>query len=211
MARPKPESIEQEKFKAGAELKRRVVEAASRLFAEEGYENVSVRRIAQLAGCSQMAMYRHFPDKASLITHVCVELYSNQTVRNNQRVAHIASPLKRLLSAAHQSIEMALKTPHHYRLAFLTPLPVEDARRIRAEVAKPAIDFFRQCLREVLPPSTPSAIVEVRVRQCFACLHGTIVLLITYPQNYGATRKAALQEFDDMLKRIVVGERRDME
>lgn len=194
---------EQDKFKAGAELKRRVVEAASRLFAEEGYESVSVRRIAQLAGCSQMAMYRHFPDKASLITHVCVELYSNQTIRNNHQVAHIASPLKRLLTAAHLSIEMAVRNPHHYRLAFLTPLPMDDARRIRAEIARPAIDFFRQSLREALPPSTPAEVVEVRVHQCFACLHGMIVLLITYPQNYGLTHKKALKEFDEMFTRIV--------
>jgi AcrR family transcriptional regulator len=192
-----------DKFKAGAELRKRVVEAASRMFAAEGYESVSVRRIAQLAGCSQMAMYRHFPDKASLITHVCVELYSNQTVRNNQQVAHIASPLKRLLTAGHLSIEMAVKNPHHYRLAFLTPLPVEDARRIRAEVAKPAIDFFRQSLREALPASTPPEVLEARLHQCFACLHGTIVLLITYPQNYGLTHKKALQEFDEMFTRIV--------
>lgn len=203
MARAKRELEEQDRFKAGTELKRRVVEAASRLFAEEGYENVSVRRIAQLAGCSQMAMYRHFPDKASLITHVCVELYSNQTVRNNQSVAHINSPIKRLVEAARQSIEMAVRNPHHYRLAFLTPLPDVDARRIRAEVAKPAIDFFRQNLREVLPPSTPQRVIEERLRQCFACLHGTIVLLITYPQNYGATRSTALREFEEMLRRIV--------
>lgn len=202
----KPQRIKSEvatKLKYGAELKRRIVEAASQLFAKEGYQSVSARRIAQLAGCSQMAMYRHFPDKASLITYVCVELYSSQTVRNNETVAHIASPQQRLIMAAKQSIELALKNPHHYRLAFLTPLPDVDARRIRAEVAKPAIEFFRKNLCEVLPRSTPSEVVEAKMRQCFAALHGTIVLLITYPQSYGTTRKVSLQEFEEMLRRII--------
>ncbi len=200
---PQKQKLEQQsKFKAGAELKARIVEAASRLFAEKGYENFSVRRIAKLAGCSQMAMYRHFPDKASLITHVCVELYVNQTLRINQRVAHIASPLERMMEMGRQSIEMAVKNPHHYRLAFLTPLPGMGACRIRDEVSKPAIDFFRQSLREILPKSTPPEAVEAKLRQCFACLHGTIMLLITYPHNYGATRQAALREFEEMLHLI---------
>jgi AcrR family transcriptional regulator len=190
------------KFKAGAELKARVVEAASRLFSEEGYENVSVRHIAELAGCSQMAMYRHFPDKASLITHVCVELYVNQTTRVNQKLGHIASPMARLVEAGRQSIEMAVKNPHHYRLAFLTPMPDADSRKIRTEVAKPAIEFFRQNLREILPKQTPQELLEEKLRQCFASLHGAIVLLITYPHNYGVTRQSAIQDFEAMLHRI---------
>jgi len=190
------------KFKAGAELKARVVEAASRLFAEEGYENVSVRRIAELAGCSQMAMYRHFPDKASLITHLCVELYVSQTTRINQKLNHIASPIARLVEAGRQSIEMAVKNPHHYRLAFLTPMPDADSSKIRTEVARPAIEFFRQNLRVILPKSTSPELLEEKLRQCLASLHGVIVLLITYPHNYGVTRQSAVQDFEAMLRLI---------
>jgi AcrR family transcriptional regulator len=202
MARKKQEFEQPPKFKAGAELKARVVEAASRLFAEQGYENVSVRRIAELAGCSQMAMYRHFPDKASLITHVCVELYVSQTTRVNQKLGHIASPMARLVEAGRQSIEMAVKNPHHYRLAFLTQMPDADSRKIRTEVARPAIEFFRQNLREILPKSASPEVIEEKLRQCFASLHGAIVLLITYPHNYGATRQSAIRDFEAMLHRI---------
>jgi AcrR family transcriptional regulator len=202
VARQKQEFVQPSKFKAGAELKARVVEAASRLFAEDGYENVSVRHIAELAGCSQMAMYRHFPDKASLITHVCVELYVSQTTRVNQKLGHIASPMERLIEAGRQSIEMAVKNPHHYRLAFLTPMPDSESRKIRTEVAKPAINFFRQNLREILPKPTPPELLEEKLRQCFAILHGAILLLITYPHNYGVTRQSAIRDFEAMLRCI---------
>lgn len=194
---------QQEKFKAGAELRRRVILAASRLFAEEGYENVSVRHIAQLAGCSQMAMYRHFPDKASLLTHVCIALYREQTLRDRRKVVQITSPLQRLIEIGRQSIETALKNPHHYRLAFLTPLPDADAQRIRAEVARPAMALIRQNLRDALPRAMSEAELDTRLRQLLACLHGTIVQLITYPHNYKASRRTALADFEQMLRRLV--------
>jgi AcrR family transcriptional regulator len=191
--------------KAGTDLKDRIVEAASLLFAEEGYQNVSARRIADKAGCSQMAMYRHFPDKASLITHLCVDLYDRQTMRINEKLGHILSPEERLIEAAGQMIELAAENPHYYRLAFLTPLPDANAARMRAEVAKPAIEFFRGQLRALLPPETPRALLEEKMRECFACMHGLIVMLISYPATYGITRHSARRDFANALRRIVHG------
>ncbi len=50
-------------------MRERIIETASRIFIDEGYENVSMRRVAQEAGCSQMAMYRHFANKEALTQH----------------------------------------------------------------------------------------------------------------------------------------------
>jgi AcrR family transcriptional regulator len=197
------DSIQKTKFKAGAELKARVVEAASRLFAEEGYQNVSIRRIAQAAGCSQMAMYRHFPDKASLITHLCVELYNDHTMRRNQKLGNLPTPEMRLVEAARQMIELAVKNPNHYRLAFLTPLPDANSAEIRTEIAKPAIEFFRKNLCEILPCGTASGVIEEKLRQSFACLHGLIMMLITYPKVYKITKVDAFHAFEKSLRQII--------
>jgi AraC-like DNA-binding protein len=50
------------KAKPSLDLRSRIIDAAGKLFAEHGYQSVSMRRVADLAGCSQMAMYRHFKD-----------------------------------------------------------------------------------------------------------------------------------------------------
>ena len=189
--------------KVNGDLKSRIVEAASRMFAAEGYENVSARRIADAAGCSQMAMYRHFPDKASLITHLCVDLYNRQTMRINEKLDHLEDPEERLLSAVRQTIEMAVKNPHYYRLAFLTPLPDANSAEIRAEVAKPAIEFFRRNLRAVLPAETTPVQLEEKMRQCFACMHGAIMMLISYPNVYGINRQTAVLDFTEVLRRAI--------
>jgi AcrR family transcriptional regulator len=199
------EHSKQPQEKAGADLKARVIEAASRLFAEEGYQNVSARHIAEQAGCSQMAMYRHFPNKASLITHLCVDLYNRQTIRLNEKLGHIVSPEERLIEAASLTMKMAVENPHYYRLAFLTPLPDANAAQMRAKVAKPAIEFFRGMLRELLPADTPRALLEEKMRTCLACMHGLIVMMISHPDTYGITRRAAAKDFAAALKSIVHG------
>jgi AcrR family transcriptional regulator len=199
------EGICKTKFKAGEALRARVIEAASQLFAKEGYQNVSIRRIAQVAGCSQMAMYRHFPDKASLITHLCIELYNDHTMRINEKLGHLPSPEARLVEAARQTIELAIKNPNHYRLAFLTPLPNANSAEIRAEIARPAIEFFRKNLREILPSETSPEVIEEKLQQSFSCLHGLIMMLITYPKVYKITKSSAIRSFAISLQQIVRG------
>src|SRR5581483_4272633 len=48
----------------------RLCEAAARIFLAEGEEALSMRRLAAEVGCSPMAPYRHFADKAALIAAV---------------------------------------------------------------------------------------------------------------------------------------------
>ncbi len=43
-----------------------LLDAALKLFAEEGYEAVSIRTLARAVGCSAMTPYRYFTDKAAI-------------------------------------------------------------------------------------------------------------------------------------------------
>jgi AcrR family transcriptional regulator len=46
---------------------RKLQRSAVRLFAERGYDNVTVDEISRLAGVSHMTFFRHFPTKASVL------------------------------------------------------------------------------------------------------------------------------------------------
>jgi AcrR family transcriptional regulator len=187
------------KFKAGAELRERVLLVADRLFAEGGYQNVSMRRIACEIGCSQMAMYRHFPDKDALMQQLCVDLYERFTLKLHKQFDLLESPRERLRQAMHQFVVLSVKNPHHYRLAFLDPAANAQGRELRARVATPAIAYFRKNLCQALPSGTPEHVVEERLHQLIACQHGMSVLLITYPHVYRITKEAALRELEGLL------------
>jgi AcrR family transcriptional regulator len=197
-------TVEHPKFKAGSELREKVLDAASRLFAEGGLAYVSMRRIADEVGCSQMAMYRHFPDKDALMQQLCVDLYERFTLKMHKQYDLIKNPKDRLRQAMRQFVTLSIKNPHHYRLVFLDPAANEQGRALRAKVADPALSYFRKNLCLSLPPGTPEAIVDERLHQLIACMHGMAVLLITHPHVYKISKDAALREleyiFDLLLK-----------
>src|SRR5687767_2010801 len=55
------------------DLRRALVDAGLRLIAKRGVEGFTLRETARVAGVSQTAPYRHFPDKAALLAAVAEE------------------------------------------------------------------------------------------------------------------------------------------
>ena len=53
------------------ETRARIMDAARDLFAREGYEAVSMRRIAEAIEYSPTAIYVHFKDKQDLLLEIC--------------------------------------------------------------------------------------------------------------------------------------------
>lgn len=190
------EAGEPRKFKAGEELRRRLLDAASRLFGEYGYERVSVRSIAQEVGCSQMAMYRHFPDKEALIRHLCTELYQQFTTQLHYKFDYLPDPKERLRQALRNFVLLSVKNPHHYRLTFLAPTTDEQDMEMRNAAANSAISYFRQNLKLALPRGSSDQLVEERLHQILATLHGITIMLITHPRTYNLTRDAALRQLE---------------
>lgn len=198
------QSWQNPRFKAGEELRSRLLAAASRLFGKEGYDNVSIRRIAEEAGCSQMAMYRHFPDKEALIRYLCTELYQQFTMQAHEKFDYLADPRERLWMAMRHFVLLSVKNPHHYRLTFLVPAIDAQAIEMRNAAANPAIAYFRQNLKLALPSGTSDQLVEERLHQILAVQHGITVMLINNPRVYRINRETALAEleaaFDIFLK-----------
>ena len=54
-------------------LRGRILEAARELFAESGYEAVTMRRVAAKIDYSPTTIYLHFQDKESLVRELCSE------------------------------------------------------------------------------------------------------------------------------------------
>ncbi|MCD6681778.1 MAG: TetR/AcrR family transcriptional regulator [Burkholderiaceae bacterium] len=56
------------------ELHERTVRASLRMFAEGGYEALSMRKLAVEVGVPAMSLYRYFPTKAHLVRHIWADL-----------------------------------------------------------------------------------------------------------------------------------------
>ncbi|HPA52234.1 MAG TPA: TetR/AcrR family transcriptional regulator [Thermoanaerobaculia bacterium] len=100
----------------------RILDAARELFARDGYDAVTMRKIAEAVEYSPTAIYLHFKDKESLVRELCIADFDS-LARSFQRIAREPDPLERLRKAGLAYADFAVEHPNHYRLMFMTPHP----------------------------------------------------------------------------------------
>ena len=62
----------------GADTRTRILDVAVPLFAEAGYDGVSMRAIAKAVGIQAASLYNHFPDKQSLYLGAMAHAFSDK-------------------------------------------------------------------------------------------------------------------------------------
>lgn len=107
------------------EIRTRILDAARELFAHEGVESVTMRRIADRIEYSPTAIYFHFRDKESLLAELCDCDFRN-FAHGFTVIAQIPDPVERLRAAGRAYVEFGLTNQSHYRLMFMTPKITND-------------------------------------------------------------------------------------
>ncbi|MCU1349971.1 MAG: transcriptional regulator, TetR family, partial [Acidobacteria bacterium] len=108
------------------EIRGRILDAARELFAVEGYDAVTMRRIAERIEYSPTAIYFHFKDKEALLKELCATDFLT-LAHQFAAIGRIDDPIERLRRVGHAYIEFGIDHPNHYRLMFMTPHPpMED-------------------------------------------------------------------------------------
>jgi AcrR family transcriptional regulator len=135
------------------EIRGRILDAARELFAEEGYDAVTMRRIAEKIEYSPTAIYFHFRDKHALMQELCDEDFG-ALAQQFQGIAGIADPVDRLRQIGQAYVDFALSHRNHYRLMFMTPHPEamrpEDSRWTRGNPEEDAYAFLRATVAEAI-------------------------------------------------------------
>jgi AcrR family transcriptional regulator len=186
-------------------LKDQIIDAASQLLIEEGYDRLSLRYVAQKAGCSQMAMYRHFANKDALIQYLCVELYTRFTEKMHRRMESSADPREKIHFFISELIGFAIAYPDHYSLIFLLRQSDKILTEERDRLGKEFLQGIRSIIQRLLPVEASREMVDLRLRQIVTCLHGTAALLIAHPRAYGLNREKAIRDTENVVASLVQG------
>ncbi|MGF1634155.1 MAG: TetR/AcrR family transcriptional regulator [Phycisphaerae bacterium] len=123
-----------------AETRKKLMDAAGRLFAARGYDAVSLRQVADLAEYSPTAVYVHFKDKADLIRQVTYDAFG-QFEAPLVAMRSIPDPIDRIYAVGIAYIRFAVEHPHHYRLMFMTP-PHESTPPEPDEIQNPDLSGY---------------------------------------------------------------------
>ena len=192
----------------GARLREDILEAASRLFFEQGgAEGMTMRAVAAAAGVSPPAVYLHFADKDELIFAVCQGIFIRLDEALETAADGIDDPIEGMKARARAYVRFGLDHPDHYRVLFMqapgnqphfyTPDEVKASAAFGHLMHNVAVLTEDPRVRDGIDP------YELAL-DCWAFVHGLTSLLITKPDFGWPDADAMLNgHFDRMLSGLL--------
>jgi len=124
--------IAERKERDKQEMYDRILQAATLMFLEDGYEKTSIRNIADKIEYSPATIYLYFKDKDELffaIHNIGFQLL----LKEMEKAGKIKNPLKRLREIGTIYVEFALKNPEYYDLMFIMRSPMNALKEKHAD------------------------------------------------------------------------------
>ena len=150
--------VQERRAREKQELRQEILDAARELFVREGFENVSMRKIAEKIEYSPTTIYLYFQDKADLLDWVCEETLQKLESRLAALVTAVPDALERLKTGLRTYIQFGLEHPNDYRVAFLLeyrPPIGEPERCLRCHtMGQQAFDHTRNVVTECIRAGT---------------------------------------------------------
>lgn len=164
------------------QLRHLILDAAETLLVEEGYERLSMRRLADAIEYAPSTLYGYFRDKKAILAAV-LERTTGELVAALQQAARTPGPLTRLRMLGRAYVEFALKYPRQYEVLFQLrgpTIPVIDTPAFTA-----AVQHFEAALTEGVHSGQLKRVpVEETAQAFWAACHGLISLLLTHGDRY---------------------------
>jgi AcrR family transcriptional regulator len=157
-----------------AETRQIILDAAREMFVQHGYEDTTMRAIADQIEFTPTAIYHHFENKEALLGELCAADFRALSTAF-QRIGRIEDPVERLARVGETYVDFALEHPMQYQLIFMTRHPQvvepgESAYGFLLQTCKDAIASGR--LRPEF--SDPDELAQI----AWSSLHGLLALYI---------------------------------
>ncbi|HKG22171.1 MAG TPA: TetR/AcrR family transcriptional regulator [Blastocatellia bacterium] len=163
-------------------LRQEILDAARDLFVNEGYENVSMRRIADKIEYSPTTIYLYFQDKSELLFNICEETFARLSDRLEE-ITRGDDPIQCLKKGLDAYVQFGLQYPNHYRVTFINhPTHSVDKERYLHEgsMGMNAYSQLRlgveRCVQAGLFRVTD---IDLISQSMWAAVHGVTAILIT--------------------------------
>ncbi|BBX74395.1 TetR/AcrR family transcriptional regulator [Mycobacterium shinjukuense] len=150
-----------------------LLSAAERLFAERGFLAVRLEDIGAAAGVSGPAIYRHFPNKESLLVELLVGISARLLAGARQVTARSSDAATALAGLIDFHLDFALGEPDLIRIQDrdLAHLPAAAERQVR-RAQRQYVEVWVGVLRE-LKPDLAEADARLMAHAAFGLLNST--------------------------------------
>lgn len=159
--------------RAKANRRETLLAAAARLFAERGYNGVSLEELGAAAGVSGPAVYRHFDGKQALLGALLVEVSENLSSGGQAVVAAAPDDAAALRALVQFHVDFALSNPDVIRVQGqdLGNLADDDRHAVRA-LQRTYVELWVEVLGR-LHPDVDTASLRIRAHAAFGLINST--------------------------------------
>jgi AcrR family transcriptional regulator len=134
--------VKERREREKSETRDKILDAARELFVTEGYEGVSMRKVAEKIEYSPTAIYVYFADKQELFHELCQQDYARlaEVFQSSQMST---DPIERLRQTGRTYTEFGVRYPNHYKFMFMTTHPPHEPDQEDREVmGNPEVDAY---------------------------------------------------------------------
>lgn len=178
------------------QLRRTILDAARKAFARDGYEGVSMRKLAELVGCSHGTLYLHFEDKEAIFDCLVEESFAelDAAMRALPEALRRGDPVEMVRKAGRAYVAFGLANPSAYEFAFLLRRPEREGPQRPHTPYERLRSLAQRCLDE---KRFRRMDVEVASQVLWAAVHGITSLLILRPAFPWADRETLIGQVVD--------------
>ncbi len=165
-------SLRERRDRDRARRRQLIITAARELAETEGWEGVTMRRLAGRVEYSQPVLYSHFKDKADIVRAVALEGFGELAAGLHSARTAARSPAAALRGLAAAYLRFAQSQPAVYDAMFVMPIDLPFA--VAGTPAAPRAAFAE--LRAALAPLAGDRDVETLSEVAWSALHGLATL-----------------------------------
>ncbi len=166
------------------EMRKLILDTAMKLFLEKGFENITIRHIAEKIEYSPATIYLYFKDKDEILYTLHRDGFE-ELYRRQQKTLSIKDPLKRLYKHAEMYVSFALENPEYYDLMFIERAPIRTIKETKCkddmnwEIGMRSYDMLKKniedCMNEGFFQETN---IDVACFSLWSYVHGIVSLII---------------------------------
>src|SRR5262249_54891692 len=124
--------VQERRARQKESIREEILDAARSLFVKEGYEHVSMRKIAERIEYAPGTIYLYFRDKADIMERLCEETFSKLAQKMWAINADPSNPLEGLRRGVRTYIQFGIDNPNHYIVTFVQAKQIPEDRQPKA-------------------------------------------------------------------------------
>ena len=170
--------INERKEREKEDLQKSILTAAREVFLEKGFDQTSIRSIAQKIEYSPTTIYLYFKDKDAILYALHTEGFN---ILNNRMMVltNVRDPFERILAMGKIYLQFAAEHPDYYDLMFVQKSPMDSLteKNEKWKEGQNAFDGLREAVQECISnQSLPFNDAEAGAFLVWSTMHGMCTL-----------------------------------